>query len=116
MLPLRSFARAVRKPLCLICCCLALPAQVRKVDPHKTVTFEVTGATAAYSLDASLAEATADNGMVSIEGKQPGTTHIVVVTPSGTETIEVLITTPPPHYPPGFVMPVSFAEKAESGY
>ena len=84
-------------PLWLVSGCLLLPAQVHKVDPQKTVTFEVAGATAAYSLDASLAEATADNGLVSITGKQPGTTHVVAIAPSGLQTFEVLVTTPPPH-------------------
>jgi hypothetical protein len=103
-------------PLWLFSCCLTLPAQIRRVDPRQTITFEVAGATAAYSLDASLAEATADNGRVSIVGNQPGTTHVVVIAPSGMQTFEVLVTTPPPHYPPGFVMPVSVAEMAQSGY
>src|SRR4029077_17939569 len=93
-----------------------LSAAVRKVDPQKTITFEVAGATAAYSLDASLAEADADNGLVSVTGNQPGPTHVVVLTPSGVQTLEVLVTTLPPHYPPGFVMPVSVAEMAQSGY
>ena len=92
-------------PLCLICCCLSVPAQIRRVDPQQSITVEVTGATAAYSLDAFFAEASAENGLVSVTGKQPGTTHVVVVTPSGVQTFEVLMTTPPPHYPPGFVMP-----------
>src|ERR1700730_3881041 len=103
-------------PLWLVSCCLMLPAQTRKVDPQKTITFEVAGATAAYSLDASLAEATADNGLVEVTGKQPGTTHVVVITPSGVQTFEFLVTTPPRHYPPGFVQPISIAEQAESGY
>jgi hypothetical protein len=103
-------------PVLLFSCCLLLQAQVRKVDPQKTITFEVIGATAAYTLDDSLAEATADNGLVSVTGKQPGATHIVVITPSGVQTFDVLVTTPPPHYPPGFVMPVSVAEMAQSGY
>jgi hypothetical protein len=103
-------------PLWLVSCCLMLPAQVRKIDPQKTITFEVSGATAAYSLDAFMAEATADNGLVSVTGNHPGTTHVVVVTPSGVQTFEVLVTTPPPHYPPGFVMPVNVAEMAQSGY
>jgi hypothetical protein len=93
-----------------------LPAQVHRVDPQKTITIEVAGATAAYSLDASLAEATADNGLVSVTGNQPGPTHVVAITPAGVQTLEVLVTTPPPHYPPGFVMPVSVAEMAQSGY
>jgi hypothetical protein len=103
-------------PLWPVSCCLMLPGQIHKVDPEKTITFQVAGATAAYSLDAFVAEATADNGLVSVAGKQPGATHVVVITPSGVETFEVLVTTPPPHYPPGFVMPVSVAETAESGY
>jgi hypothetical protein len=103
-------------PVWLVSCCLLLPAQVHRVDPQKTITFEVAGATAAYSLDEALAEATAENGLVSVTGKQPGTTHIVMITPSGVQTLEVLVTTPPPHYPPGFVMPVNFSELAQSGY
>jgi hypothetical protein len=102
--------------LCLVSFCITLSAQVHKVDPEKTLTLAVTGATAAYSLDPALAEASADNGTVSITGKQPGTTHIVVIAPSGLQTLEVLITTPPPHYPPGFVMPVNVAEATGSGY
>lgn len=110
------FPNRLLAPLWLVSCCLTLPAQIRKVDPQKTITFELAGATAAYSLDESLAEASADNGVVSIAGKQPGTTHVVVIAPSGLQTFEVLVTTPPPHYPPGFVMPVSAVEAAESGY
>ena len=103
-------------PLFFVSLCFTLSAQVHRVDPDKTLTFAVSGATAAYSLDPFLAEATAENGAVSLTGKQPGTTHIVVITPSGLQTLEVLVTTPPPHYPPGFLMPVSTAEPAESGY
>ena len=102
--------------LWMVSCCHALSAQIHRVDPQKTITLEVAGATAAYSLDESLAEATADNGLVSVQGKQPGTTHVVVVAPSGVQTLEILVTTPPPNYPPGFVMPASVAGAAESGY
>jgi len=93
-----------------------LPAQVRKVDPQRVITFAVPGATAAYSLDAFTAEAAADNGLVSVTGNHPGTTYVVVVAPSGAQTFEVFVTTPPPHYPPGFVMPVNVEALAESGY
>ena len=93
-----------------------LPAQVHKVDPDKTITLQVAGATAAYSMDSFLAEATAENGLVSIEGNQPGTTHVVVITSSEAQTFEVLVTTPPPIYPPGFVMPESGPESGQSGY
>ncbi len=100
----------------LAACCFTLTAQVHRVDPQKTVTFDVPGASAAYSLDASLADANAENGVVSLTGKQPGTTHVVVVTPSGVQTFDVLVTTPPPHYPPGFEMPLSGPEMAQTGY
>ncbi len=110
------FPNKWRAPLSLVLCCLLLPAQVRKVDPDKTITFEVPGATAAYTLDAFFAEATAENGLVSVEGKVAGTTHVVVVTPSGVQTFEILVTMLPSVYPPGFVAPVSAAELAQSGY
>ncbi len=103
-------------PLWLISCCLVMSAQIRTVDSENTITFEVAGATAAYSLDASLAEAVADNGLVAVTGKQPGTTHVVVIAPSGVQTVEVLVTAPPPHYPPGFVTPVSGEDVSQTGY
>jgi hypothetical protein len=103
-------------PLCGMSGCLMLQAQAHKVAPDKTITFEVTGATAAYSLDAFVAEATADDGNVSITGNHPGATRAVVVTPAGVQTFDVLVPMPPPYYPPGFVMPAGAAEAAESGY
>src|SRR5580700_5134590 len=110
--------RHIRVYLCVFVasCCFMLPAQIHKVDPQKTVTFEVVGATAAYSLDAFVAEANAENGLVSVVGIHPGITHVVAVTPSGVQTVEIQVTTPPPHYPPGFDLPVSVAEMAQSGY
>jgi hypothetical protein len=93
-----------------------LPAQVRKVDPKKTITFDVPGATAAFGLDEFIAEATADNGQVAVTGNQPGATQVVVVTPAGTQTFEIRVTQPPPNYPVGFEMPVSAAENAQNGY
>ena len=103
-------------PLWLASCCLMLRAQVHKVDPQKTITFEVAGGTAAYSLDSLLAEATASNGVVSVTGIAPGNTHVVVVTPSGIQTFEFLVTTPPPYYPPGWIPPVSFGDINQTGY
>jgi len=97
-------------------CCPTLAAQVRTVDPGKTITFEVPGATAAFSLDAFLAEATAADGQVSVQGNVPGATHIVVITPSGPQTFEIVVPKPPPRYPPGFVMPAGAGDLAQSGY
>ncbi len=102
--------------LWLAVCCFTLLAQVQKVDPNKTITLQVAGATAAYSMDSFLAEASAENGVVSIVGIHPGTTHVVVVTSSEPQTLEVFVTTPAPIYPPGFVSPESGSENGQSGY
>jgi hypothetical protein len=109
------FRNSWRAPLSLLLCGLLLPGQVYKVDPNKTLTFEVPGATAAYTLDAFFAEASAENGVISIEGKVAGETHVVVVTPSGAQTFEIIVNMLPPVYPPGFVAPTTGAEQAQSG-
>ena len=101
--------------LLAVCCSLPLPAQVRTVDPGKTITFQVAGATAAYSLDSFFAEAMAENGLVSVEGKVAGTTHVVVVTPAGVQTFEILVNMLPPVYPAGYVPPVNGPENGQSG-
>ena len=49
------------------------------------------GATAAYSLDPNIADATAANGVVEIAGKAPGSTNIVVVTSGGAQTLAVMV-------------------------
>jgi hypothetical protein len=110
------FRNSCRATLALVLCSLQSPGQVYKVDPDKTITFQVDGATAAYTLDGFFAEATAENGQVSVEGKVAGDTHVVVVTPSGTQTFEILVNLMPPVYPPGFVAPTSGPEPAQSGY
>jgi uncharacterized protein (DUF2141 family) len=87
-------------------CTLAAQGQSPlSVGYQKTVQLQVAGATAAYSLDSSIADATATNGVVAVEGKAPGTTNIIVVTQAGTQTIAVTIPQPPPVLPPGFEPP-----------
>src|ERR1700759_2587494 len=81
------------------------------VGYQKTMQLPVAGATAAYSLDSSIAEATAANGVVEISGKGPGTTNIIIVTPAGAQTLGVVVPPPPPVLPPGFEPP----EKQASG-
>jgi hypothetical protein len=78
---------------------------------QKTLQLPVAGATAAYSLDSSIADATATNGVVEIVGKAPGSTNIVVVTAAGAQTLAVTVPVPPTILPPGFEPP----ERAGSG-
>lgn len=85
------------------------------VPYHKKIEIAVAGATAAYSLDSSVAEAAAANGVVEISGAGPGATNVVVVTATGVQTLSVVVPQPPPSYPPGFVPPSAEGSAAERG-
>lgn len=54
--------------------------------------FRADGATAAYTLDASVADATLRDGSVTLFGKSAGATKLVLVTPSATRMIDVVVT------------------------
>src|ERR1700756_4059277 len=87
-------------------CCQTVPGQSPiSVAYQKTLQLPVAGATAAYSLDSNIADATAANGVVEIAGKGPGSTNIVIVTPAGAQTLAVTVPVPPPVLPPGFEPP-----------
>ena len=75
------------------------------VGCQKTIQLIVPWATAAYSLDSNVAEASAADSSVQILGKGPGSTTIMVVTPAGVETLAVVVPVPPPSLPPGFEPP-----------
>ena len=80
---------------------VALAAPIT-VNYHENISVNVTGATAAFSLNSNYVEASAQNGVVTVYGKSPGSTNIIVVTPVGTQTFEVVVPVPPPVTPPGF--------------
>lgn len=82
---------------------------------QKRIEVSVPGATAAYSLDPSVAEATATNGVVEIAGTGPGATNVMIVTATGVQTLSVVVPQPPPSYPPGFVAPASEGSAGERG-
>jgi len=85
------------------------------VNYQSRIEVTIPGATAAYSMDSQIAEATASNGVVQIEGRAPGTTNIIVVTPAAVQTLAVSVPQPPPRFPPGFEPPSSEANAAEKG-
>jgi len=92
--------------LLAIACCLAAQGQSPlSVAYQKTLQLPVAGATAAYSLDSNIADATATNGVVEIVGKAPGSTNIVVVTSAGAQTLAVTVPVPPSVLPAGFEPP-----------
>lgn len=61
----------------------------------QTATVKVDGATAAYSLEAGIARAAANGGVVTLVGRATGTTHVVVTTGSGVEYLRVTVSDPP---------------------
>jgi hypothetical protein len=103
-------------PACWLLLAVAARAQAPvSVGYQKQVQINVSGATAAYSLDSSIAEASASGGVVEIAGKAPGSTNIVVVTPAGAQTMAVIVPQPPPVLPPGFEPPLKEGAAGESG-
>jgi carboxypeptidase family protein len=107
--------RFFRSLIVLAAFAVAVQAQTPlTVDYHKRLEIAVSGATAAYSLDSSVADASASSGIVEIVAKAPGTTNIVIVTQSGVQTLAVNVPVPPPSLPPGFEPPES-QRNGESG-
>ncbi len=102
--------------MALACALWVLTAQAQSslsVGFQKNIAFPIAGVTAAYSMDSTIAEASASNGVVEIYGKGPGTTHVIVVTSGGVQSLSVIVPQPPPSYPAGFVAPQP--ANAESG-
>lgn len=101
--------------LLAVMCAVAVQGQAPLfIGYQKTVQISVAGATAAYSLDSTIAEAGVSNGVVEITGKSPGTTNIEIVTEAGVQTLAVNVPVPPPILPPGFEPPER-AQFGESG-
>ncbi|HML17078.1 MAG TPA: hypothetical protein VK419_08630 [Bryobacteraceae bacterium] len=94
----------------------AVYADTYTVGFQKTISIPIPGATAAYAVDPQIAEASADQGIVAVMGKSPGTTHLIVVTPGGVQTLEILVPMPPPIYPRGWVAPEAEGQSNEAGY
>src|SRR5579872_4054962 len=93
-----------------------LSAQTYKVETQKTIRIEMPGATAAYVLDSTYADATAENGIVTVSGKIAGRTHIMVVTAGGPQPFEITVTNPPVKIPAGVFNPFNVAGGIESGF
>ena len=110
---MRRWARLVF--LSVACAATAVAQAPISVGYQKKIEITVAGATAAYSMDSEIAEASVVNGIVQIQGRAPGITNIIVVTPAAVETLSVSVPQPAPSYPPGFEPPPSEANAAERG-
>src|SRR6476469_3075810 len=70
--------------------CFAMQGQPSLIVGYeKRVEIALTGATAAYALNANIADASAANGMIQIFGTLRGSTNIVIVTQAGVQTLSV---------------------------
>src|SRR5689334_22088721 len=98
---------------CMLCNIAGLGQSIITVPYQKSTTFPVAGATAAYSLDGSIAEATVTSEVIEIYGKAPGTTHVIVVTSGGVQSFSITVPQPPPMLPPNFIAQQN--ENGESG-
>jgi len=80
-----------------LACCIALNAaaqttsRVINVRVHDSFVMQILGATSAFAVDPSIAEATAVSGSVSIFGRSAGRTQVVVVSMTGQTTFDVIV-------------------------
>ena len=77
--------------LFLLFVALNASANTLQVAFHESATFRVMGATAAYAIDSSIAEATVANGDVIVYGKSAGRTQIVIVSITGETTFDLVV-------------------------
>src|SRR5262245_2657380 len=89
-------------------------AQSPTLEYQQVVTRAVPGATAAFALDPSIVGASAHDGIVTLVGRGPGTTNVVVIAGDGTVSLTVTVGEPPVTVMPGFRLNGSSA--AGSGY
>jgi hypothetical protein len=101
--------------LLILACPATARAQSFTVGYRQTINVPTSGALAAFSLNDFFAEAIAKDETLTIFGRNPGSTQIVVVMHDGTKVFEVRVLAAPPSFPPGFVQPLTAAAADENG-
>src|SRR5580698_2413597 len=91
----------------------SLSAQIT-VQAGKQTQIPASGATAAVSLDAHVADASVENGVLTILGVDPGDTRVIAFDQTGLQEILVHVTPGTPVYPPGFVAPPNPDSESDS--
>jgi len=110
---MRRFSRLLR--VWLLFAATALGQSSVSLPLKTTRNLQVANATAAYSLNSSIAEACAENGTVELLGKGVGVTSVVVVVPGGTTSIRVLVVASPAAPPPGLIPSAPAGNVGETG-
>lgn len=70
-------------------------AQPLTLEYQETVTRRVEGATAAFSLDPAKVGASGRDGQVTLVGRAPGSTHVIVIIGPLSQSLEVVVKEPP---------------------
>ena len=89
-------------------------AQPVTLEYQQVITRVIPGATAAFSLDPTRVAASAQNGVVTLVGRGPGTTNVIVIIGDRTESLQVLVNDPPIVRLPG--MRAGSDQSAGAGY
>lgn len=76
-------------------------SQSLTLEYQQVVTRPMPGASAAFSLDPARVGASAQNGQVTLVGRGPGATNVIVVIGDRTESLQVTVSDPPTVVPPG---------------
>jgi hypothetical protein len=91
----------------------SLSAQVT-VQAGKQTQIPEPGATAAVSLDIHVADASVENGILTISGVDPGDTRVIAFDPNGLQEVRVHVIPGTPVYPPGFLAPQDSNSESDS--
>src|SRR5688572_11401487 len=89
-------------------------AQSLTLEYQQVATRMIPGATAALSLDPSRVGASVHDGLVTLIGRGPGSTNVIVVAGDETVTLRVLVGQPPVTVLPG--MRTSSSSGGQTGY
>jgi carboxypeptidase family protein len=90
-------------------------AQTMTVAYQQTINLSTPGALAAFSLDDFCAEGKVQDDTLTIFGRNPGVTDIVVIMAGGTKTLKVHVLAGAPSHPLGFIQPIPASAINENG-
>ena len=112
--PCRRLATIVAVLIVLAIASSDVAAQSLTLDYQQVATRPVPGATAAMSLDPSRVAASVQDGVVTLIGRGPGSTNVIVIAGDETVTLRVLVGEPPVVVLPG--MRSVGAQNGSTGY
>ncbi|HVR40905.1 MAG TPA: pilus assembly protein N-terminal domain-containing protein, partial [Thermoanaerobaculia bacterium] len=83
--------RAAYFVVCALVASVTFASDTITISVHGASVIQIAGATAAYAVDPSIADANVVGDIVSVTGRSAGTTQIVIVTAGGSATYTVVV-------------------------